>query len=161
MKAACDENNYRLQYDLPNTWSQKYNLVYQNILSLNLFPAEVAKLESDYYQTKMLDYGVPLDSRSNSTKSDWSSWATALGNNEQANSIFNKLYQFANESLNRMPLTDLYNVANGHVSVFRARPVMVGLFIQALLQTPLVGDLYMKGKISSKRHGRVNKCNSQ
>jgi hypothetical protein len=161
MKAARDENNYRLQYDLPNTWSQKYNLVYQNILSLNLFPAEVAKLESDYYQTKILDFGVPLDSRSNFTKSDWSSWAAALGNNEQATSIFNKLYQFANESLNRMPLTDLYNVANGHVSVFRARPVMGGLFIRALLETPLAGDLYMKGKRSSKRHGRVNKCISK
>jgi hypothetical protein len=70
MKTARDENNYRLQYDLPNTWSQKYNLVYQNILSLNLFPAEVAKLESAYYQTKMLDYGIPLDSRSNLTKAD-------------------------------------------------------------------------------------------
>ena len=62
MKTARDGNNYRLQYDLPNTWSQKYNLVYQNILSLKLFPADVAKLESDYYQTKMLDFGIPLDS---------------------------------------------------------------------------------------------------
>jgi hypothetical protein len=83
MKAARDENNYRLQYDSPNTWSQKYNLVYQNILSLNLFPAEVVKLESDYYRTKMFEYGIPLDSRSNFTKTDWTSWAAALGNRER------------------------------------------------------------------------------
>ncbi len=49
MKTVRDNNNYRLQYDLPNTWSQKYNLVYQSILSLNLFTVDVAKLESDYY----------------------------------------------------------------------------------------------------------------
>ena len=160
MKAARDQNNYRLQYDLPNTWSQKYNLVYQNILSLNLFPSDVAQLESDYYQTKILDYGIPLDSRSNLTKSDWSSWAAALGNNEQATFIFNKLYKFANESLNRMPLTDLYNVADGRVSVFRARPVMGGLFIQALLQNPPMENLSLKRKSSSKRYARVDKCNA-
>jgi hypothetical protein len=161
MKAARDSNNYRLQYDLPNTWSQKYNLVYQNILSLNLFPADVGKLESDYYQTKMLDYGVPLDSRSNLTKSDWSSWAAALGDNEQATAIFGKLYKFANESADRVPLTDLYNVATGHVIAFRARPVMGGLFIRALLNSPVMGDVYMKWKSPSKRHGRVNKCYKQ
>ncbi|CAF4079922.1 unnamed protein product, partial [Rotaria sp. Silwood1] len=54
LQAARDDENYRLQYDLPNTWSQKYNLIYQSILSLNLFPSDVAKLESNYYATKML-----------------------------------------------------------------------------------------------------------
>ena len=85
VKAARDDSNYRLQYDLPNTWSQKYNLIYQSILSLNLFSTDVAKLESDYYISKMLDYGIPLDSRSHLTKSDWTSWISAFsGNKTQA-----------------------------------------------------------------------------
>ncbi len=162
MKAARDENNYRLQYDLPNTWSQKYNLVYQNILSLNLFPADVAKLESAYYQTKMLDFGVPLDSRSNLTKGDWTSWIAAFnGDQQQENAIFAKLYKFANESQNRVPFSDFYNAATGHVLGFRARPVMGALFVRALLESPMATDVYIKGISPSKRHGRVSKCNTQ
>jgi hypothetical protein len=162
VKAARDNNNYRLQYDLPNTWSQKYNLVYQNILSLNLFPADVAKLESAYYQTKILDYGIPLDSRSNLTKGDWTSWIAAFnGDQEQENAIFGKLYKFANESPDRVPFSDFYNAATGHVLGFRARPVMGGLFARALLESPMTADVYMKWKKPSKRHGRVNKCNTQ
>jgi hypothetical protein len=154
LKAARDNNNYRLQYDLPNTWSQKYNLVYQSILSLNLFPSDVAKLESDYYMTQMLDFGIPLDSRGHLTKSDWTSWIAAFnGNQQQANAIFGKLYRFANESPDRVPFSDFYDVTNGHVLAFRARPVMGGLFARALLENPLVGDVYIKSKSPSRRHG--------
>ncbi len=161
MKAARDDSNYRLQYDLPHTWSQKYNLVYQYILSLTLFPDDVAKLESDYYQTKILDFGVPLDSRSNLTKSDWTSWIAAFNRNQtQENAIFAKLYKFANESPDRVPFSDFYNAATGHVLGFRARPVMGGLFVRALLDDPLVTEVYMQSKSSSRRHGRVNKCNT-
>jgi len=161
LKAARDNNNYRLQYDLPNTWSQKYNLVYQSILSLNLFPSDVAKLESDYYMTQMLDFGIPLDSRSNLTKSDWTSWIAAFnGDKQQQDAIIGKLYRFANESPDRVPFSDLYDAATGRVLGFRARPVMGGLFVRALLETPLLEDIYIKSKSPRKRHGRVNKCDT-
>jgi hypothetical protein len=112
--------------------------------------------------SKMLDFGIPLDSRSNLTKSDWTSWIAAFnGDQEQANAIIGKLYKFANESPNRVPFSDCYNVATGRVLHFRARPVMGGLFVRALLESPLAGDFYMKSKSPSKRHGRVNKCNTQ
>jgi hypothetical protein len=160
MKKARDDSNYRLQYDLPNTWSQKYNLIYQSILSLNLFPADVAKLESSYYATKMLEYGIPLDSRSHLTKSDWMSWVAAFSDDkQQADAIIGKLYKFANESPDRVPFSDCYNVSNGHVLHFRARPVMGGLFVRALLESPLVDDIYIRSKAPSHSHGRVNRCN--
>lgn len=162
MKAAHDSTNYRLQYDLPNTWSQKYNLVYQYILSLNLFPDDVAKLESDYYQTRMLDFGIPLDSRSNLTKADWTSWIAAFARNQsQANAIFEKLYKFANESPSRFPFTDCYDVATGLRLHFRARPVMGALFIRALLDNSHLADAYLKSKKSSTQYGCMNKCNLQ
>ncbi|CAF0829870.1 unnamed protein product [Rotaria sordida] len=159
MQAARDDENYRLQYDLPNTWSQKYNLIYQSILSLNLFPSDVAKLESNYYATKMLDFGIPLDSRSKLTKTDWTSWIAAFSNDQQQeNEIFSKIYKFANESPDRVPFSDLYNASNGHVLGFRARPVMGGLFIRALLENPLIENTYIQPTKSSQRRGRVNKC---
>jgi hypothetical protein len=162
MKAARDDNNFRLQYDLPHTWSQKYNLVFQYILKLSLFPDDVAKLESDFYQTKMLDFGIPLDSRSNLTKGDWTSWIASFNRDQgQENAIFAKLYKFANESPDRCPLSDFYNAATGHVLGFRARPVMGGLFVRGLLDNPVVTDVYKNTKSSRIRHGRANKCNTQ
>jgi hypothetical protein len=150
-----------LQYDKPNSWSQKYNLVYQSILSLNLFPPDVAKLESNYYISKMADFGIPLDSRGNLTKSDWTSWIVAFNSDpQQQDAIFGKLYKFANESPSRVPLSDFYNVVTGRVIAFRARPVMGGLFARALLENPLAKDIFIKSKRPSKRHGRVSKCDT-
>ncbi len=160
LQGARDNDHFRLQYDLPNTWSQKYNLIYQPILSLNLFPSDVAKLESDYYSTKIQDFGLPLDSRSYLTKSDWTSWVAAFGSDDQFNVTIGKLYKFGNESPSRVPYSDFYNVTTGNVIGFRARPVMGGLFVRALLETPLVGNMYIKPKSPSKRHGRVNKCDT-
>jgi hypothetical protein len=110
----------------------------------------------------MLDFGIPLNSRLRIAKADWTSWIAALNRDEQQkNAIFAKLYKFANESVDRVPMSDFYNAATGRIISFRARPVMGGLFIRVLLENPLVEDFYIKSKSSSKRHGRLNKCNPQ
>ena len=109
----------------------------------------------------MLDFGIPLDSRSNLTKGDWTSWVGAFSANpQQENAILEKLYKFANESPSRVPFSDFYDAATGRVLGFQARPVMGGLFVRALIENPLIEDLPSSFRSPSTRHGRVNKCNN-
>merc|ERR1711916_278769 len=105
-----DQKNvhYKLEYDKPNTWSLKYNLMWQRILkNLKVFPDDVFADEEAYYQTKMNKYGIPLDVRADFTKGDWQSWVAAMSDNEDdVQAIFDALYRFADESPNREPLSD-------------------------------------------------------
>jgi hypothetical protein len=95
------------------------------------------------------------------TKSDWTSWIAAIGDNQQAAILIAKLYKFLNEGVDRVPFSDIYNAATGQTLGFRARPVMGGLFARALIENPFLESIHMRSNHPSKRYGRVNKCNTE
>src|SRR5262249_33451471 len=64
---ANDGDHSRLAFDKPSTWSQKYNLVWDSVLGLHLFPDSVAQREWQFYKSHMNKYGLPLDDRATYT----------------------------------------------------------------------------------------------
>ncbi|HEX5483928.1 MAG TPA: DUF4965 domain-containing protein [Terriglobia bacterium] len=138
MHLANDGDHTSLAYDRPGTWSQKYNLVWDRLLGLNLFPPELARTELAYYRKHMTAFGFPLDSRSAFTKLDWEAWSATLAESDAAfRSIFKGVYNFANESPTRVPLSDWYWTVDGTQVGFQARPVVGGVYIKMLANPAL------------------------
>jgi hypothetical protein len=133
VKEADDGEKFRLAFDRPGSWSQKYNLVWDRILGLNLFPAEVARKEMDYYLKIQNRYGLPLDNRKEYTKLDWITWtATLTQKHSDFEALIAPIYTFLNETPDRSPMTDWYQTKTAKKVGFTARPVVGGVFLQML-----------------------------
>ena len=130
---AKEGDHYKLAFNSPNTWSQKYNLVWDQLMDYNLFPPSVRDSEVKFYLTKLNRYGLPLDSRADYTKLDWSVWtATLAPTTDEFNAIIDPIYKWLNEGPSRVPLTDWYDTKTGKQVGFQARSVVGGVFIKAL-----------------------------
>jgi hypothetical protein len=130
---AREGDHYKLAFNSPGTWSQKYNLVWDQLLEYNLFPKSVRETELQFYLGKINRYGLPLDNRADYTKLDWSIWtATLASNGDQFNAIIDPIYRWMNETPSRVPLTDWYDTKTGKQEGFQARSVVGGVFIKAL-----------------------------
>ena len=122
---AAEGDHYKLAFNSPGTWSQKYNLVWDRILDYNLFPEKVRDTDFAYYLTKINKYGLPLDSRADYTKLDWSIWtATLTPDRKQFDAIMDPIYLWMNEGPTRVPLTDWYDTKDGKQIGFQARSVV-------------------------------------
>jgi hypothetical protein len=128
---ASEEQHSRLAFDSPGTWSQKYNLVWDKILDLHLFPASLARQEVAFYEGRQNRYGLPLDNRKTYTKLDWTLWAATLAESQKDfETLVAPLYKWANETVSRVPLTDWFDTVSGKQEGFQARSVVGGLFIR-------------------------------
>ena len=105
VKEAADGDHFKLAFDRPGTWSQKYNLIWDRI----------------------------LDSRKTYTKLDWILWtATLTRNRADFDALVNPVFQFLNAAPDRSPMTDWYATKSARKVGFTARPVVGGVFAPML-----------------------------
>ncbi|MHB8635429.1 MAG: glutaminase domain-containing protein [Fimbriimonadaceae bacterium] len=137
MQAADDGDHTRLAFDKPHTWSQKYNLVWDRILGLKVFPAGLAEKEVDFYKRKLQPFGLPLDSRTHLTKTDWSVWSATLATDKRDfEALIAPIYKYMDSTTNRQPMVDSYVTDDIHSNGMHARPVVGGVFIRMLTDRP-------------------------
>ena len=143
VREAAEGDHYRLAFDQKDTWSQKYNLVWDRLLGLDLFPRSVARKEMDYYLSKRMNaYGLPLDNRADYTKLDWIVWtATLTGDLKDFKAMVDPVARFLNETPDRVPMSDWYFTSRPRQRGFQARSVVGGVFVK-LLEDPRLWNSY-------------------
>lgn len=130
---AREDDHYRLAFDRENTWSQKYNMVWDKLWNLNIFPNDAMQREIKYYLKKQNKYGLPLDSRKDYTKNDWIMWTAAMAPNTKTFLKFvDPVYDYINETESRVPISDWYDTKTGLMTGFKARSVIGGFWMKVL-----------------------------
>ena len=143
-RAANGDESYRLAFDKPDTFSMKYNLVWDKLFGTQLMPKSAIAGEVASYYRHMHTYGLPLDSRMPYTKSDWLVWTATLAEDRRDfENFIEPMWDAFNSTPSRVPMTDWYfTLTSQHVDYrsksenveksFRNRTVQGGLFIKLL-----------------------------
>lgn len=133
VEMAREDDHYKLTFDSEGTWSQKYNLVWDKMLGLNLFPEEVAETEIAYYLRKQNRYGLPLDCRKDYTKTDWINWsATMTADRDIFKRLIEPIYDYVDQTEDRVPMSDWTFTSRAVHQGFQARSVVGGFFMKML-----------------------------
>ena len=139
-RRADDGDHYRLAFDMPGTWSQKYNFVWDKVLGLNILPDRIMKKEVTFYLKTQNKYGLPLDNRFTWGKTDDTVWSATMADSEgDFQELIRPIWKYVNETSSRVPLGDWYETLNADYINFRARSVVGGVFMKSL-------DHYLRNK---------------
>ncbi|KLU86452.1 glutaminase GtaA [Magnaporthiopsis poae ATCC 64411] len=127
-----------LSYNDPNSHGLLYNIYCDRLLNLGFVPQAVYDMQSTFYRSVQLEFGVALDTRHTWTKSDWEMFAAAVADQETKTMFISKVRKWIDATTTDRAMTDLYDASTGRYPeggpTFVARPVMGGLF--ALLALP-------------------------
>ena len=128
-------DHYRLTFDCEESWSLKYNLVWDHFFGSGLFRPEVFETETAFYLKKISAFGVPLDSRKTYTKSDWILWCASFAPDREAfYRLTAPVAEYARSTEDRVPFSDWYDAESGRYCHFIGRSVQGGLYMPMLIE---------------------------
>lgn len=129
-------DHYRYGLDGDTIWGLKYNLIWDKLLDLHVFPDSVFQKETEFYINNQQTYGVPLLTGYDRTKTEWNLWiASFAGDRKTFRRLMLPVYHYMNETDDRVPMSDVYVTGDSiRPSEFVNRPVVGGVFIQLLKQ---------------------------
>lgn len=133
---ASDPPHTVLDYNDPTSWGLLYNLYADRLLGLNFVYDSIYTIQSNFYPTVALEYGVPLDTRHDWVKSDWEMFAAAVAEDSTKELLIDLQVKWINTTPTTTPYGDLFDGATSDYTGvnFKARPVVGGMF--ALLALP-------------------------
>ncbi len=122
-----------LAFNRPNTFSMKYNMVWDKVWGTGVFGEEFMAREVENNFVHFNEYGMPLDSRADYTKSDWTAWtATMAADRATFEKYIAPMWKAYNEMSTRTPMTDWYDTISANEVEFQNRTVQGGLYIKIL-----------------------------
>ncbi len=135
-RADNGDGCFRLAFDQPDTFSLKYNMVWDKLFGTHLFPENRIKSEFASYWQYANPYGITLDCRGTTSKTDWLCWtATLADTREEFARFIAPVWRFFNETENRVPMSDWYSTKTAARFYSQNRTVQGGLFIKLLEQS--------------------------
>lgn len=135
MKTAVNpDGTTRLAFDQPDTYSMKYNMVWDRAWGSGLFTQEFMDAELADNKKHFNKYGMPLDSRADYTKSDWLVWTASMASSDEVFADYiAPLWDAYNDTPSRVPMSDWYDTVSSRWVSFRHRTVQGGLFMRVLM----------------------------
>ena len=121
-------DEYRYPYE-PTPYSVLERLANSGLFGQEFMDAEIADNMKHFNE-----YGMPLDSRADYTKSDWLVWTASMASSDEVFADYiAPLWKAYNESPSRVPMSDWYDTVSGRWVSFRNRTVQGGLFMRLLM----------------------------
>lgn len=128
------KDHYELAYGSgADTWSQKYNMVWDKLWGTGIIPNNAMQTEIQYYLKKQNTYGLPLDCRKDYTKTDWIMWTASMAAKDKDFLKFMEpVYKYINETQSRVPISDWSDTKTADQVGFKARSVIGGYWMRVL-----------------------------
>lgn len=133
-RAACGDHT-ALCFGDADTWSLKYNLIWDRLFGSRLFSETLYQREIKTYLEHGNEFGVPLDSRRDYTKTDWMMWAASFSDDPGVVERFAApLAAFLSKAPRRTPFSDWIDTKTAEQQGFQNRTVQGGIFMPLLKQ---------------------------
>ena len=129
--AAAATPHTTLNYGNDSSYSLLYNLYADRLLGLDFVGQDVYDMQSAFYPSAALAYGVPNDTRHRWAKTDWALFCAAVAGEATRALFHRRIARWIDETPISYPFTDIYDAGTGDINdapQFKARPVMGASF---------------------------------